>query len=291
MNLPCPSQELAPFRLIHLSHLQLSLLWAYESEPPISGRTGHYYNPSLTAWLILRGSVRVKYHQGEMRASSGEWLFPPVGENYREFSPRARLLSICFRANFSPRKELFEEKIPHKCFARRHPQLEAAARPLVAYVSSRYPEARNHMMLRHFSVSEYIEMMHLLSAWMLPYYEVMCSLGAKPSVMKQLEPRVSELKVQLDQMPLCDPLAMEKLARELGLSAAQLTRLFQQSMGMSPVAYFSERKLRHAQNILVETMQPIKQLAFDLGFRDPAHFSNWFLQRTGKSPSNYRAKG
>jgi AraC family transcriptional activator of pobA len=46
-----------------------------------------------------------------------------------------------------------------------------------------------------------------------------------------------------------------------------------------------------ARRDLVYTALPISQIAFQLGFSDPAYFSRFFATHAGTSPKTYRMSG
>jgi AraC family transcriptional activator of pobA len=50
-----------------------------------------------------------------------------------------------------------------------------------------------------------------------------------------------------------------------------------------------ERIILEAKRYLGFTAMPVSQIAFALGFADPAYFSRFFRDRVGMSPSVYRA--
>ena len=43
-----------------------------------------------------------------------------------------------------------------------------------------------------------------------------------------------------------------------------------------------------ARAMLVQQRSSIKQIAYTLGFRQASHFTKWFTQRTGRTPSAFR---
>ena len=64
------------------------------------------------------------------------------------------------------------------------------------------------------------------------------------------------------------PLRVGGLARLVGLSHNQLTRLFQQAFGMTVVSYISMRRWERARKLLEATSIPLKQISCELGFTD-----------------------
>jgi AraC family transcriptional activator of pobA len=82
-----------------------------------------------------------------------------------------------------------------------------------------------------------------------------------------------------------------RYADRLGLSPERLNRLVRASGGASALDLVHERLAREACRRLVYVAAPISQLAFELGFEDPAYFCRFFRRRLGCSPRDYRQRG
>ncbi len=80
-------------------------------------------------------------------------------------------------------------------------------------------------------------------------------------------------------------------ARILGVSTTHLTRTCRQIVGRSATQIMQDRVMIEARRDLVYTALPISQIAFQLGFSDPAYFSRFFANHAGKSPKTYRISG
>ena len=59
---------------------------------------------------------------------------------------------------------------------------------------------------------------------------------------------------------------------------------------MTPYEYLMEQKTESARNLLKYSLLSVKEIADRLGFFDQYYFSNYFKQKNGISPLEYRKK-
>lgn len=57
-----------------------------------------------------------------------------------------------------------------------------------------------------------------------------------------------------------------------------------------PNDIIKNRIVLEAKRLLVHTPMTAKEIGYDLGYNDPAYFSRLFVQKTGETPSGFRAK-
>jgi AraC family transcriptional activator of pobA len=76
----------------------------------------------------------------------------------------------------------------------------------------------------------------------------------------------------------------------LGASEARLRRACLAVAGQSPLELVHLRLLVEAERQLRYASMPVAQVAYYLGFEDPAYFSRFFRQRMGVSPRAFRAR-
>ncbi|MBV8662648.1 MAG: helix-turn-helix domain-containing protein, partial [Hyphomicrobiales bacterium] len=93
---------------------------------------------------------------------------------------------------------------------------------------------------------------------------------------------------QLVELHYRDNLGRDDFARMLGVTRAHLHEACVKALGRAPQQLVHERLHVEAQTRLRETAQTIEQIAYGLGFRDPAYFSRFFRRRSGMSPGAYR---
>jgi AraC-like DNA-binding protein/quercetin dioxygenase-like cupin family protein len=94
---------------------------------------------------------------------------------------------------------------------------------------------------------------------------------------------------------LGDPTAdheIETLARAVGTSARTLSRLFSAETQLSFKSWCQRARITAAiERLSVEANVSVKQLASDLGYASVPAFSHAFRQVTGKTPTEFAAKG
>ena len=72
------------------------------------------------------------------------------------------------------------------------------------------------------------------------------------------------------------------------LSLGHFFRSFRVSFGQPPLAYIKVRRIHHAQVLMLNTQEPLSQVALHCGMYDQAHFTRVFRKVVGISPSVWR---
>ncbi len=83
---------------------------------------------------------------------------------------------------------------------------------------------------------------------------------------------------------------VDDVAGHVHTSLRSLERHFRKATGRTMTEEIARLRLERAKRLLVESDEPIKQLASDCGFSDPAYFHRVFLQGEGISPGEYRRR-
>ncbi len=82
--------------------------------------------------------------------------------------------------------------------------------------------------------------------------------------------------------------SLEALAAVAGLSPFHFSRVFKQSTGFTPSAYFIRLRMAEARRLLRETDKAIIEIGLDVGYSSPSHFAQVFRKEVGVTPSEYR---
>jgi AraC family transcriptional regulator len=78
------------------------------------------------------------------------------------------------------------------------------------------------------------------------------------------------------------------LAGSIGLSKSHFSRAFKRSIGFSPTAYISTRRVVRAQLMMTSTGERLADIALVCGFADQSHFNRCFRDLVGISPGIWR---
>ena len=76
----------------------------------------------------------------------------------------------------------------------------------------------------------------------------------------------------------------------LQMTPKTLTHKFKRLQLPQPNEVIKDRLVLEAKRLLVHTSLSSKEVAYDLGYDDPAYFSRLFLSKTGESPTGFRAR-
>lgn len=81
---------------------------------------------------------------------------------------------------------------------------------------------------------------------------------------------------------------LSDLAVSAGLSEMHFAAQFKLATGQRPHDYVTHRRIQHARQMLIETREPIVQVALAVGFQTQAHFTTVFKRVVGMTPNAWR---
>ena len=81
---------------------------------------------------------------------------------------------------------------------------------------------------------------------------------------------------------------LDDLAKRAGMSRATLLRHFRAALGVTPMIYLRNLRLRHAAELLFKTEFSLKEIADQSGFSRMPYFFKAFKECYGVSPLEYR---
>jgi len=84
-------------------------------------------------------------------------------------------------------------------------------------------------------------------------------------------------------------LSLQDMADQANLSKSHFSRLFREQTGFSPTDYFIHLKVQHAAMLLSFTDKTVREISYEIGYKDPYYFSRIFKKVVGLSPTDFRA--
>lgn len=85
-------------------------------------------------------------------------------------------------------------------------------------------------------------------------------------------------------------LGLEKVAQQLPMSPAHLSRVLNQEVGVSFRHLLRHTRIEEAKHLLASQQYSVKEVALRVGFTDSHYFSRTFKALTGQSASEYRLR-
>lgn len=85
-----------------------------------------------------------------------------------------------------------------------------------------------------------------------------------------------------------DDWPVERYVEALGTTRHLLDKAARQVLGVGVRQAVSDRRLVEAKRLLLFTVRPVEDIAYETGFNDPAYFSRFFRAAAGRSPAAWR---
>ena len=101
------------------------------------------------------------------------------------------------------------------------------------------------------------------------------------------DPRIAQT-IRLMESHIDRPLTMAALARRANVTTRTLEKSFMAAIGETPGAYFLRLRLSAARRLVLDTTEPMADIAARTGFSSAAAFSRTFAKSFGQSPMQMR---
>ena len=83
---------------------------------------------------------------------------------------------------------------------------------------------------------------------------------------------------------------LENLASSLDMNPQYFCRFFKKAIGLSPVEYLNEYRIRQAVRLLKDSSLPVTEVCLDCGYNNMGNFLREFRRYTGTTPLQYRKR-
>lgn len=88
-----------------------------------------------------------------------------------------------------------------------------------------------------------------------------------------------------------DDLSVGVLASVLDISESEVMRSFHNMLGITPIQFIKNYRIRKAAELLLSTDKKIVDIAIDCGFQDMSYFARAFRETKGITPTDFRLNG
>lgn len=102
-----------------------------------------------------------------------------------------------------------------------------------------------------------------------------------------IHPLLEEAIRLIDQNISSETFKIETMAKQLSISGTYLRTLFNDAFGISPKQYLLQKRIHQAISLLNTHHFTVMEVADQVGFDDPKHFSTQFKKIVGVSPSTF----
>lgn len=88
-----------------------------------------------------------------------------------------------------------------------------------------------------------------------------------------------------------EKISVEQLAAQFGYDQRRFTYLFERDVGMRPMNYVTDLRIRRSREMLKSSACPVSHVAEWVGYSDSFYFSRQFKKYMGMSPTEFRKRG
>ncbi|MBO5420455.1 MAG: helix-turn-helix domain-containing protein [Clostridia bacterium] len=122
---------------------------------------------------------------------------------------------------------------------------------------------------------------------MTEMFKAYCRLVREKS--SSYSPIVKSAVIAIDT-DLSAELSLSSLAKQLNVSNVYLSAIFKKETGKTVTEYINDKRISYAKHLLQTTSLQIQTVSLHCGIMDVHYFSKLFKQKTGKTPSGFRAE-
>ena len=255
--------------------------------------SGSFHPGGLEICLNLAGC-------GEVRAGSRQLAFSPLtvgfylqGESrlkgVRRGGERHQFITIEYSRDFVARHLLPKEPGLHPCLRKLFKERPSAAVSEASRLTTEHQELirafqhppANSSTWRMWSHAKALEVAASLFYAPAANAELFCN-RVKRLNRERVQKVIAVLKENLAERP-----ALEEIGRRVGCSHFHLSRIFSEETGRPIFQHLRELRLERAAALLCEGKMKITQIALEVGYASPSHFTTAFRETFGCCPGLY----
>lgn len=226
--------------------------------------------PSNALIYVNRGAMKYHTEGGEFTVRPGNLIYIPEGSfhKYVILTPDTECLEVDFAVSGTDGKSY----------------------SLSEYAVPFLDDGEKYLHLINAIISDYSPVsVNLKLKCLSALYELMSDLvGNFPcsdtgTVRKKLVPALNYIETHSSE-----DICIEKLAEMCFMSESHFRRLFKAEMGVSPLKYKTNLRMKKAADLLSAGTLNVGEISFVLGFENIYYFSKMFKQVYGVTPTDYK---
>ena len=274
--------------------LASNLLFVFDKPLPHGSVDGEYErHGEYSAWLIRQGSAHLVAEGLTIDAVAGDWVVCFANKIRQTMSDDAHLLSVRIACNWPDGQRLFAGRPVLKFKASKYPHLESLALQLGRDTGGApwLPEdpSFTYLWRTRMDFVSYTRHRRRLMEWQEGLAEILQDEGLELAIPSGIDPRLAAALHEIDRSAINAPFPGDNMTRTGGLTIGQLNRMCLRAYGQTLYGYWEARRLERAKAMLGQTGVSVKEIAYQLGFRQLSHFSAWFKRHEGASPRQFQA--
>ena len=230
---------------------------------------------------VLRGQVRIETPDYSIVGGAGDTLYTPARMPHRDVFERGTVFEVyLLQFDWAQEASVLERLTPA--------ELSRAS----AGSRTAFGNAFDQLYREFVTELPYQRMLVNLRAGQI-LYELCRAAAMRKHAADEATGHDRRRRIMVEACRLIDqwlgePIGLEELAEAVGVSPYYLSRVFSQERGFTLSSYVTQRRMERAQWRLAQTDEPIKQIAYAVGYRDSHYFSRVFRRHFHVSPSAYR---
>ena len=128
---------------------------------------------------------------------------------------------------------------------------------------------------------------HLCAALIVLFRQMLLQSSASYEI---VEPSLADRVLTYIDQNYEKRIELEHLEKVFYVSASHISREFRSKFKISPINYLIDKRLSEAKWLLINTQEPIQNIALKTGYDNVYYFAKLFTNKLGLSPTNYRDK-
>jgi two-component system response regulator YesN len=131
-----------------------------------------------------------------------------------------------------------------------------------------------------------------LKEWLLQLYRKVTTMAGEMNVAEMADPVSDVIRKAVDYVRrhYQNDLSLADAARDAGVSASYLSRLFKEECGIGFAEYLNRFRVERAKRLIADGEMKLKEIVQNVGFNNYNYFFKVFKEITGMTPSEYEAE-